>query len=204
MSESLSPRDRLARGLLFDIPYFDRPLPMTGKPASVLALFGFPQGSARHDLREASLLLTRRTDRVETHKGQIALPGGHQDSDDTDELATALRETQEEVGIGANLIDVIGKLPVLWVRTGFLVTPVVGVLKSPIEETVLSISTEEIDEVFWAPVSELQSPEVYRSEWFEIADLRIATHVYQLGPHRVWGATGSIIKNILDRISALA
>ncbi len=204
MSEKLSPRERLARGLQFDIPYFDQALPTTGKPASVLALFGFSLGNARTDLREASLLLTRRTDRVETHKGQIALPGGHQDPEDTDEFATALRETQEEVGIPSDLIDVIGKLPVLWTRTGFLVTPVVAVLQTPIEETALSVSTEEIDEVFWAPVSELQSPEVYRTELFETAGLRFTTHVYQLGPHRVWGATGSIVKNILDRLSALA
>jgi len=197
---SAGPRDVLRRGLELEIPYYSQSLPTTGREAAVLALFAFPEGSGRQDLREASLLLTRRTEHVDTHKGQIALPGGHRDPEDPDERHVALREMEEEVGISRTQVDVVGQLPVLWTRTGFLVTPVLGMLETAIERTELRVSASEIAEVFWAPVDLLLSPQTYSQQEVELAGHHYAIHSYQVGRHRVWGVTGSIIKNILDRI----
>lgn len=193
-------RSKLSRGLQLDIPYYSVPLPDQGRPASVLALFGSP----REQLSDMSLLLTRRTERVETHKGQIAFPGGAQDPEDQDVIETALRETEEEVGIPRSEIEIIGTMPRLWTRTGFLVTPVLGLLKSPIEDRPIEISPAEIDEVFWTPMKQVQDPGTYREDFLEVAGTQYSIHSFQLGSHRVWGVTGSIIKNILDRISSVA
>ncbi len=191
---------RLHRALQLDFPHDRSPhLPPVLKPgvrvASVLALFD--------PSIDPALLLTRRTETVKTHKGQIAFPGGMIDPRDLDEVDTALRETEEEIGIPRETVIVVGKMPDLWTATGFRVTPVVGVLKIPRDEIRLRPSAEEIAEVFWAPLNLLLNPETYRSEEMRAGAFKYRTDVYQIGEHRVWGATAAMIKNLLDRLRAL-
>jgi 8-oxo-dGTP pyrophosphatase MutT (NUDIX family) len=81
------------------------------------------------DAEVPELLFTRRTDDVETHKGQVSFPGGVCDESDRGPVDTALRETEEELGIPRRLIDVVGCLPELKTPTGFCITPVVGMLR---------------------------------------------------------------------------
>ncbi|MBL7715230.1 MAG: CoA pyrophosphatase [Bdellovibrionales bacterium] len=188
-------KKKVQESLALDLPYFSRPLPMEGTPASVLVLLHF-QGD------DPGILLTRRTEQVETHKGQIAFPGGMRDEQDGSEVETALRETEEEVGIHRDHVEVLGTLPKFWVRSGFLVTPVVAVLKAPVDSIQFSISQQEIDEVFWVSFSQLAAPGVYQQEPFRVGNLVYPIHVYQVGRHRVWGATGAMIKNLLDRLQS--
>src|SRR4051794_2008233 len=126
MSFASSFERRLASALeLEGLGYFrgDRPEAMpVGTPAAVLMLF------AGED--DPELLLTVRTDTVATHRGQIALPGGAADPEDEARGGlswTALRETEEEVGIAPAAVRVVGCLPVLWTVTGYSVTPFVAV-----------------------------------------------------------------------------
>lgn len=176
-----------------------------GRPAAVLILFGQSTGLGKGQT-DPLLLLTRRTESVETHKGQYAFPGGTLDAEDHEELGlvtTALRETEEEVGIARSQIDVIGKLPDFWTPTGFMVTPVVGVLSPSVSSIVLRPSPDEIAEAFWVPMSVLAHSETYKQESMEILGARHPIHVYQIDEHRVWGVTAAIIKNLLDRLSAV-
>jgi 8-oxo-dGTP pyrophosphatase MutT (NUDIX family) len=167
-----------------------------------MALLGFSVATSSDDWRDASVLLTRRTETVETHKGQVAFPGGHQDPEDPGFIEAALRETEEEVGIARSEVEVVGALPRLWTRTGYLVTPVVGVLHAPIEEVALTPSPDEIAAIFWAPVRALLARENYVRELLVVDGRQVPLHSFQLGEHRVWGITGGVIRNLLDRLEA--
>jgi 8-oxo-dGTP pyrophosphatase MutT (NUDIX family) len=168
-------------------------------PASVLVLFA----ESSEAPGDPAVLLSVRTQTVETHKGQIAFPGGMSDQEDESAIITALRETEEEVGIPRSDIEVLGQLPELATGTGFLITPIVAVSRKTKEELRLRPNPDEIDETFWAPLSYLLEPSTYRKEVFEVGGARYPIHVYPVGPHRVWGATAAIIKNLLDRIQSL-
>lgn len=189
----LSPElERAAKGLLSILGH---PLKEPLKRASVLVLWGFSKTG------EAALLYTKRTEGVETHKGQMAFPGGYcEPSDHETPFLTALRETEEEVGILHDEVQVIGELPSLPTVSGFLIQPVVGMLKGPIEQVRFKLSRDEIAEAFWVPWPLLTDPTTYRLEIQPIQGQRFPIHVYQVKHYRIWGATGAITKNLLDRL----
>ena len=172
-----------------------------GRAAGVLVLIGFTEKG-----NDPQLLITRRTDTLEKHKGQYAFPGGTHDPEDDLDLGivtTALRETEEETGISRDHVRVLGLLPKLWTPTGFQITPVLAVLDTPIETTVLSLSADETAEVFWVALSTLTEPGIYRQESMQYGNVSFPIHVFMIAHHRVWGATGAIIKNLLDRLRSL-
>jgi 8-oxo-dGTP pyrophosphatase MutT (NUDIX family) len=192
--ESIS--EKLKAALSLEIPYPER-LPLReGTPAAVLALFGVNRKGEPH------LLMTRRTETVETHKGQMAFPGGVCTLGESCEEA-ALRETFEEVGVLPRHVQVLGILDELSTPSGFTITPVVGVIDSPIEEVDFLLNADEIAEAFWIPLRVLLGAGCYRREMLSVAGKQYPIHVYQVGPHRIWGATGAMIKNVLDRLAAL-
>ncbi|MBC7692062.1 MAG: CoA pyrophosphatase [Methylotenera sp.] len=185
-----------------------RPLP-AGRPAAVLLLFGHVRVTeASLETVEPQLLLTKRTESVETHKGQYAFPGGSLDPEDHEEqglITTALRETEEEVGIDRSRIRILGKLSDLWTVSGYVVTPVVGLLLEPIEDLVMKFSPHEIATAFWVPLSTLKSDETYRQESLTYGpngDQIYKNHVFQVDEHRVWGATAAMIRDLLDRLAS--
>jgi 8-oxo-dGTP pyrophosphatase MutT (NUDIX family) len=144
----------------------------------------------------ATLLFTRRTDLVRDHKGEISFPGGVRHDEDPDLLATALRETDEELGIAPDAFEVLGGLPpTSTVVTGYVIQPFVGVLK---ERPVMTPSPVEIDEVLEIEVVRLAAAEEPvvpgggRSPWF----------AYEVDGHTVWGATGRIVHQLLDALRA--
>ena len=143
---------------------------------------------------EPHLLFTRRTDRVETHKGQISFPGGVVDAGDADVVATALRETHEELGIAPDDIETLGLLDDLATPTGFRITPVVGLIR---HRHVYVPSAEEVEEVFEARVSALLDPAVCSSEILVLNGITRRVWTYAYGPYRIWGATAYILRNLL-------
>ena len=190
---------KVVSALQLELPYPERPRVMDGTRASaraaVLALFAGEEDPA--------LLLTVRTDLVEKHKGQIAFPGGvEEDVDGGDPVKTALRETQEELGIDPGSVRVLGQLPVLPTVTGFRVIPIVAVLSGirDFHGVRFERNVQEIAEIFWAPVKTLLEPGVYRKEFLRVGAVDHPIHVFQVGRHRVWGATGSMIRNLFDRL----
>ncbi len=173
--------------------------------AAVLVLFVYPKV---HDgLGEMGpwILLTRRAENVVTHKGQMAFPGGHVEPEDLESpITTALRETYEEVGITGDSVSVRGILPSLLTATGFLIHPVVGVSKLSREEISLQLDAHEIAEAVWVPLRVLFHSDTYRSESISVGSIQYPIDVYQVDQHRIWGATGSILKNLLDRLRTLS
>ncbi len=188
---------RLVRALALELPYPERPPLQQGRRAGVLVLFALAGDG------EPWILFTRRTHTVETHKGQIAFPGGGFEYVDRDEKDTALRETEEEMGIPREDVEVLGVLPPLWTVTDFWVTPAVAIHSRSLPEITLHINPDEIDIAFWVSLAELRMPEVYSLEHRQYNKILYPIHSYQIREHRIWGATGSMVKNLLDRIQAL-
>ncbi|MBU6374470.1 MAG: CoA pyrophosphatase [Bdellovibrionales bacterium] len=191
-------RENLEKAAVLDHPYsLPRPAQSNGVAASVLMVWA-SSVSSPHD---PQVLVTRRTESVDTHKGQMAFPGGRQDPEDPSSVATALREAQEEVGLAPELVDVVATLPEMWTVTGFLVTPVLAVLKKPLDQVPLVYQVSEIDEALWVPYSRLV--QTYRRETLARGSVRYPIDVFLDEPHRIWGVTGSLLKNLLERIERL-
>ncbi len=129
-------------------------LPGTHRPAAVLVpLFAAsPQERSRHTWQ---LLLTRRTDKVADHQGQVAFPGGGSEPADISPEMTALREAHEEVGIEPSTVKLLGKMKSLWTISNYLVTPVVGVIPWPFP---IRLEDIEVSRVFSIPLDWLADP----------------------------------------------
>ncbi len=147
-----------------------------------------------------SFLLTKRTETVETHKGQISFPGGTVDDDDKDITATALRELHEETGITAEKVQILGLLDDLPVPTGFVVTPVVGIVQS-IDSMV--INKAEVAEAFEVPIQYFQDKSNGRMEHREFRGSRHEVWFYDFEGRNIWGATAMIIRSLLRRAGLL-
>ena len=148
------------------------------------------------------LLLTRRTDHLRDHAGQISFPGGRVEPEDDGPVATALRETEEEIGLDRRFIDVIGQLPVYSTVTAFQVTPVVGLVEPGFT---LTPDPAEVAEAFEVPLSFLMNPAHHRHHVFEFAgaERRFLSMPWQ-GPEReyfIWGATAAMLRNLYRLLS---
>ena len=148
------------------------------------------------------VLLTRRTDHLRDHAGQISFPGGRAEAHDADAVATALRETEEEVGLAAGLVDVLGTLPGYTTITSYLVTPVVALVQPTFT---VRPDTFEVAEVFEVPLQFLMTPTHHRRHEFEYLGQprRFLSMPWQGvaadGQPReyfIWGATAAMIRNL--------
>lgn len=163
------------------------PAPQEGTPAAVLVPV--------LDLPEPALLFTVRSDQVRDHKGEVSFPGGVRHPEDDDLLATALRETEEELGVAPGAVDVVGALPPTHtVVSGYLIQPYVGVLSG---RPALDPSPVEIAEVLELRIDRLArvEEEVHRETWPAVHRSWFA---YTLDGYTVWGATGRIVHAFLD------
>ena len=150
-----------------------------------------------HHDNEWSILFTRRTETVEKHKGQVAFPGGACEKNEVRAEETALREAWEEIGINRNDVNILGKLNPIETITGFLVTPVVGIIPWPYKFT---ISQEEVSRVFTIQINWLIQP----SNWEETTFTREGyKNNYSLITYKaydgeiLWGASARITHNFL-------
>ena len=145
-----------------------------------------------------TVLLTQRTAHLANHAGQVSFPGGRVDLADAGFEETALRETQEEIGLDRSHVCILGRLDMYITRTGFAVTPVVGVIDPPFT---LKPDPFEVAEVFEVPLSFLLDPNNHRlcSREFD-GTLR---HFYAMpyGRHFIWGATAGILMNLYEFLS---
>lgn len=150
-------------------------------------------------LREAqpTVLLTQRTSHLRDHAGQVSFPGGRVEQDDASPVHTALRETEEEIGMAPEHVEVLGFLPEYRTSTGFRVTPVVGLVRPPF---FLHPDPFEVAEVFEVPLGFLLDPanrQRHSREWR--GRLR---HYFAMpyGEHFIWGATAGMIVSLADRL----
>lgn len=145
------------------------------------------------------VLLTRRTQALRHHGGQISFPGGRVEDGDADPVAAALREAGEEIGLHASQADVLGYLDPLVTITGFHVFPVVARIHggfTPVRDP------GEVDEVFELPLDFLLDPANARNLEVEYlgSSRRLVEFVH--GPYRVWGATAAMLVNLRQRMEA--
>ena len=145
------------------------------------------------------LVFAKRTDRVGTHRGQIAFPGGTVSADDASLLAAALRESEEEVGLSPTAVEALGALDdTETFATRFVITPWVGVIRAPV---VWRPDGEEIEKVIEVPLGALLEPANFRVEhWARDGVVRPA-YFYEYGGERIWGATARIVKDYLDLVT---
>jgi len=154
------------------------------------------------------LLLTRRTDHLREHAGQISLPGGRVDPQDASLEATALRETEEETGLPCAMIEVLGRLPVYTTVTAYQVTPVVALVQPGFE---LKLQEGEVAEAFEVPLQFLMTPAHHRHHVFEFAGdrrqfLSMPWRNTEAGDdareYFIWGATAAMLRNFYRFLSA--
>mgnify|MGYP001197302185 CR=1 FL=1 len=140
-----------------------------------------------------TVLLTRRTDHLHHHPGQISFPGGRVEAADTSPIDTALRETQEEIGLDRRHIELIGTLPDYLTGTGFRVTPVVGLVTPPFE---LTLDAFEVAEAFEVPLSHFLDPANHQ-EHSIVHEGRVRRfHAMPYHDYFIWGATAGIIMSL--------
>jgi 8-oxo-dGTP pyrophosphatase MutT (NUDIX family) len=177
------------------------PLPRAPAAASVLLPL------VVHD-EGLSLLLTRRTDHLRDHAGQISFPGGRAEAHDRDVVATALRETEEEVGLSRSHVDVIGMLPVYTTVTAFQVTPVVALVRPGFA---LVLDSFEVAEAFEVPLSFLMNPAHHQrhAATLDGVERRFVSMPWEtIGPdgevrrYFIWGATAAMLRNLYRFLAA--
>lgn len=146
-------------------------------------------------LRDAtpSVLLTRRTDHLHHHPGQISFPGGRVEAGDASPVATALRETQEEIGLAADRVELLGALPDYFTGTGFRVTPVVGLVHPPFE---LVLDTFEVAEAFEVPLAHFLDPANHLRHSLEVEGRTRHFHAMPYGDYYIWGATAGMLMSL--------
>lgn len=148
-----------------------------------------------------SLLLTKRTAHLHDHAGQISFPGGRVDPEDQDAIATALRETEEEIGLSRERIEVIGSLPLYLTGTGFQVTPVVALIHPPFD---LQPDSFEVAEIFEVPLSYLMHGANHerRSAEFPNRPGRRTFYAMPYEEYFIWGATAGMLRNLYHFLRA--
>jgi len=161
-------------------------------PAAVLLLLYEKQG-------EPHILLTRRTNYVEHHKGETSFPGGAFDAEDAHLLTTALRETHEEIGVHPQDVEVLGRLDDIVTITDFLVSPFVGALHSP--DYPFVVNAHEVADLVEVPLRHLMDERNLERTMRPLRDRVVPILTYHYDDHRIWGATARILKGFLDHLS---
>jgi 8-oxo-dGTP pyrophosphatase MutT (NUDIX family) len=153
-----------------------------------------------------TVLLTQRTAHLSSHAGQIAFPGGRTEPSDPSPAATALREASEEIGLEHRLVEVLGALPVYRTGTGFLVTPVVG-LVDPVHS--LTLDPNEVDDAFEVPLAFLMDPANHQRRVYRWGDFDRMFYAMPWRPGQpldkeyfIWGATAAMLRNLYRFLSA--
>jgi 8-oxo-dGTP pyrophosphatase MutT (NUDIX family) len=178
-----------------EIPGDTEPTAQELRSASVLVpLIQRPDG--------LKVLLTRRTEHLRDHAGQISFPGGGAEEHDADAAATALRETEEEVGLPRSAVDVIGELPHYTTVTRYRVTPVVALVQPPFT---LQLDHFEVAEAFEVPLQFLMTPAHHRRHAYELQGRQrqfLSMPWQGIDPqgapreYFIWGATAAMLRNL--------
>jgi len=164
------------------------------RPAAVLVgLVERPQG--------LQVLLTRRTEALRHHAGQISFPGGRIESDDADPVAAALREAREEVGLSSTMARPLGYLDPFATITGFHVYPVVAMVANGFSAI---RDPGEVEEVFEVPLDFLLDPDHVRHLEVDYRGGKRRLVEFLYGEYRIWGATAAMLVNFRERLERVA
>jgi 8-oxo-dGTP pyrophosphatase MutT (NUDIX family) len=166
-------------------------LPARRIPAAVLVPI------VQHET-ELTVLFTERASHLKHHAGQISFPGGRIEEQE-DALQAALRETQEEIGLASQYVEVLGYLPPHWVFTGYCVTPVVALVQPGFD---LQIDMGEVASVFEVPLRYLIDPAHHQARDRLIGEIALRVYDLPYGERRIWGATAGILMNLYRLLAA--
>ncbi len=148
-----------------------------------------------------TVLLTQRTAHLRDHAGQISFPGGRVEADDPSPVHTALRETEEEIGLAREHVEILGFLPEYHTGTGFRVTPVVALLTPPFE---LAPDPFEVAEVFEVPLAFLLDPANHKRHSLHYRGALRHFFAMPYGDYFIWGATAGMIRSLSERLDLQA
>jgi 8-oxo-dGTP pyrophosphatase MutT (NUDIX family) len=149
---------------------------------------------------EPWVLFTRRTEQLKNHSGEISFPGGRAEEQDLDFWHTALRETEEEMGIRAADVKRLGRLDDFYSVYGFRVQVCVGSFVDPYP---YQVDRNEIAEVIELPLERLCDPTIYHQEDWQHKGRSYPVDFYQLDGHTIWGMTAAILKQLLLRVELI-
>lgn len=158
-------------------------------PAAVLV--GIQHGA------EPGILLTKRAFHLSRHAGQVAFPGGRIDPEDASAEAAALREAEEEIGLNAADVELIGRLPDYATGTGFRISPILALLPSGLT---LRAQEAEVEEIFTLKLETLLDPEAPQRQRAEFRGRTREFWVWPHPTHYIWGATAAILVNLSHRL----
>lgn len=150
---------------------------------------------------EITVLFTERTAHLAAHAGQISFPGGAVESGDRDEVAAALRETDEEIGLPQDRIDIIGRLDTYVTRTGYRVEPVVGLVRPPFT---LQPDTNEVADVFEVPLPFILDPDNLQRHSRMFQGRQRSFYVIAYQDRYIWGATAGMLLNLREALTGLS
>jgi 8-oxo-dGTP pyrophosphatase MutT (NUDIX family) len=153
-------------------------------PSSVLVLLGT-------DDQKTSFILTKRTFSVMTHKGQVSFPGGYREPEDQDLQETAKRESQEEIGLKPEDVEILGMLEPVNAR-GIFVAPWLGIMKLPYPFT---LNPNEVEKLLYLPLERLLS-EGLKTFDIEETGFRMQSKGILIGGDLVWGATARMLEQV--------
>jgi 8-oxo-dGTP pyrophosphatase MutT (NUDIX family) len=157
-------------------------------PAAVLIPLFFDQ-------EQCHTLFTERSDEVNFHKGQICFPGGTRELSDANPLQTALRETEEEIGLKAEDVEIFGELDDSITSTGYLISPFVAFIPYPYP---FKADRKEVKKIFFVPLSALMNEANFRQDYQIINGESLHLYYYNYGEEVIWGATARIVKQFID------
>jgi 8-oxo-dGTP pyrophosphatase MutT (NUDIX family) len=167
-----------------------RPEAAALRPASVLVAI---VDRGREDPADLTVLFTRRAAHLKDHSGQVSFPGGRVAPEDPSPEATALREAREEIGLDPARVELLGRMPDYHTRTGYLITPVVGIVTPPFE---LRPDAGEVDEVFEVPLAFLLDPANHQRQSREWQGELRWFYAMPYRQHYIWGATAGMLVNL--------
>ena len=148
---------------------------------------------------EASVILTKRTEKLRSHSGQIAFPGGRLDATDPTPEYAALRETEEEIGLSPRFVEVVGRMPDYVTGSGFRIAPILSVVRPGFR---LTINPDEVDDAFEVPLSFLMDPANHTRDSRIWQDKERFYYTMPFGERYIWGVTAGIIRTLYERLYA--
>src|SRR5687767_10215355 len=140
-----------------------------------------------------TVLFTQRTTHLRSHSGQVAFPGGRAEAGDASAEFTALREAEEEIGLPPTSVEVLARLPDYRTRTGYRVTPVVGLLTPPLS---LTPDPHEVAEIFEVPLAFLMDERNCQRRTRELLGQTVGYYVFEYQDRVIWGATAGMLVNL--------
>lgn len=147
--------------------------------------------------KNSEIVLTVRSENLNSHPGQISLPGGSEEAIDSDVVATALRESEEEIGLAQGNVEILGRLGDIALPSGFQITPIVGLIEPDLKFVPCPI---EVAEIFHAPLSLLMNPDSYNSTSMTYDNQARRILELQFEQYRIWGATAAILYHLAQMI----